>query len=357
MAFYIALFIISVFIVYYARKDRTARWGYIILWFVFAFRDKVSVDDSGYISAFEKINLGWSFDVEWSYQLLSKFAYSVGLNYKFVFFVYATLSFAFLIKALDLLFENNKEKSFYLSCFYGMVFVTALSVMRQFLAACICFYAIASYLKKESFKKSIILILFAIFVHGGAIIALPLLFVLRFHWKLSYGAKTGILTICVVCGYTNIIGKILEMVMPLLPASYQLYSSAISGSYSSAGGTVSIVMMLMFLLQCMVSYRAGIVYAHDEKTDILEWGQLVYLALLFVFVRAGVANRLSMTFIPFIASLPYTFSLRIKKDQQVLVRSILAVLMLILYIITIQQTAAMYDGTFIPYTWSYNFRK
>lgn len=356
MAFYIGLFIISVLLVMISKKDNTAKIGYLILWFVYAFRDKVSVDDSGYISAFEKINLGWKFDVEWSYQALSKFASSIGLNYKFVFFVYATVSFVFLIKAVDLLFETNAKKGFYLACFYGTIFVTAMSVMRQFLAACICFYAIVSYLKRKSFKCSAFLIGLAVIIHGGAIVALPLLLICRFQGKLSYSKKILIMILCIVGGYGNIVGNILRIGMRFLPASYQLYSNAISGSYSSAGGTVSIILALMFLLQCFISYRAGVDYPQNEEVDALEFGQLLYLGLLFLFVRAGVANRLSITFIPFIASLPYTFSLRVRENQRKMIWFVFVVAMLILYVMSIKQTATIYKGTFIPYQWSFDFK-
>lgn len=357
MAFYIGLFIISVLVVLISKKDSMAKLGYLFLWSVFAFRNKVSVDDSGYISAFEKINLGWDFDVEWSFQALSKFTSSIGLNYKFVFFVYATASFVFLIRTVDLLLETNVKKGFYLACFYGTIFVTAMSVMRQFLAACICFYAIASYLKKKDFRCSICLIGLAVVIHGGAIIAFPLLFICKFQGKLSYSKKILIMVLCIVCGYGNIAGSLLQMGIKFLPISYQIYSNAISGSYSSAGGTVSIILVLMFLLQCVISYREGVDYPHDEEVNVLEFGQLLYLGLLFLFVHAGVASRLSTTFMPFIASLPYTFSLRIRENQRKMIWFVFIAAMLILYAVTIKQTAYMYEGTFIPYQWSFDFRK
>lgn len=357
MIFYVVLFFVCIGLLFIGKQKRYARASFLILWAVYAFRDKVGVDDGNYISAFDYVGKGWTYDIEWTYKILAKFAQNNGLNYKFIFLVYGSIALIMLYKAVDILFDTNRRKAVYLACFFGTVFVSSVSVMRQFTAAAICFYAVAYMYKYEILRKPIVLCLIASLFHGGAILAIPFLFLIRPQVKVGYSLKMGIAIFATFCGYLNISGLLLNKLMRFLPVSYQIYQNAISGSFSSAGGAVSLLMLVLFLTQCAISKRAGKIEPQSKMDAVMEKGQLLYLGLLFFFVHAGVASRLAFTFLPFAATLPITFSNRIKREQKSIINTAIVVCMFFLYIMAIQSTAAAYKGTFIPYNASFDFWK
>ena len=136
-----------------------------------------------------------------------------------------------------------------------------------------------------------------------------------------------------------------------------MYASSLGQSYSTAGGTLSWLLLLMFAFQCVASERAGIKVPEDKLDNVMEMGQLMYLGLLFLFVRAGVASRLAFTFLPFVATVPITFIKRIRKVQRKVVIFVLVVAMLLLMCMTLNSTAAIRNGVFIPYRGSFDFWK
>lgn len=355
MAFYIVLFIICVGIMLIMKKKRASQVAFIILWMVYAFRNQVAVDDSSYIQAFDYINRGWGYDIEFTYQILAKFAYSFGMSYKFIFLVYGTISIFFLYKTIDLIYNTNVNKALYMASFFGTVFVSSMSVMRQFLAACLYFYAVVYLHKKRKMVLPIIISIIAATFHGGSIVAIPLLLLFRPQVNIKYTAKISILMVCIVSGYLNIATFMFRRVLKLLPVSYQIYSNELSGSFSSAGQTLSYVLLLLFMAQCIFSMRMKQTQLSSEMNVALEKGQFIYLCLLFFFVHAGVASRLAFTFIPFIATLPLTFSMRIKRKDRALLSPIIIACMFVLYIMTLHSVSLINSGFFIPYQGSFDF--
>lgn len=352
MIFYIILFFICIFINVKFKSKVASIISFIILWIVYAFRDCVGVDDITYIQAFNDINLGWKYDIEISYKILAKLAYGLGLNYKFVFLIYATGSMYFLYKSADLIFkDNNRGKALYLACFFGTAFVSSMSIMRQFLAACIVFYAILDLQQNKHTIKSLMLCLLATFFHMGAILSIPFLIWIKQSKNIKYSTKLILIISSVIIGYMNISNDVLNLIMKFLPNSYQLYNDSISGSFSSAGGIISLILLTLYIIQCCI-YKKN---SENNVNNVLEIGQLVYLCLLFAFVHAGVASRLAFTFMLFVCTIPITFTERIKKEQQRYLKIIIVILMFVLYLLSLQKVSNQSNGRFIPYTGSFNF--
>lgn len=331
------------------------RIPYIFLWATYAFRDSVGVDDGGYIKAFDYINLGWDFDIEFSYYTISNIAILLGFNYKFVFFVYATIAFVMLYKASSLIFESRIDRVAFIMAFFGTVFVSSLTVMRQFTAACVCFYSFAYLYRFNKILVPLVANTFACAIHGGSVLSMPMLLLFYPNLVIKNRYKFAILTLCIFCGYANLATELLNVFMGYIPASYQIYEDSITGSFSSAGGTLSILIAFLFYLQITLENKikrqenGGLLYAFLEK------GQLAYLAILFFFVHAGVASRLAFTFLPFVATIPITIMNWIPKEQRIIVLIPLAALMLMLYMLSIASTALAFPGTFIPYNASFDF--
>lgn len=355
MALYIALFVFCVGILLVNKKDKAFLISVLVLWAVFAFRDSVGVDDVSYIRAFESLTKGWAYDIEWSYRVLTMLANRFGLTYKAVFFFYATLSYFLFYRGVNLLFETNKKKALFLACFFGTVFVSAMSVMRQFLSACFCFYSVALLYKENKFLKPLLLCVLATIFHGGAVISIPFLLIIRPQVHITYKMKLIIVSVCVVAGYSNLITRFLNMLMEFLPSSYQIYSDSITGSFSSAGGMLSLLLLLLFVLQTAFSTRSGKTEPADAMQIVMEKGQLVYLGLLFLFVHAGVASRLAFTFLLFSPTIPITFVRRIKGKDRIIISLAFYGLMFLLYIMALRSVSFGRVGAFIPYNASLKF--
>lgn len=356
MAIYLALFVVCVGILLLSKKDRALVISILILWAIFAFRDSVGVDDTSYIRAFENINIGWAFDIEWSYRTLALVASQLGFTYKLLFFLYATLSFIPFYKGIKLFFDTNIQRALFMACFFGLVFVSAISVMRQFLSACFCFYAVGLLYNENKLLKPLILCTVATLFHGGAIISIPILFLMRPNIHITYKAKIGLVIVSAVIGYSGLMSSALNMVMRFLPASYKIYSDSVYGSFSSAGGTLSVILLMMFVMQCFVSVRGQKAEPTDVMQIVIEKGQLIYLCLLFLFAHAGVASRLAFTYLIFSATIPLTMVKRIKKKDRFITGLLIIITMIILYVLAIQSVSSE-SGAVIPYNASLGFWK
>lgn len=352
MLFYISIFAASVSITLLSKKKKAVILSLLILWALFAFRNEVGMDDRAYIQAFESINLGWDYEIEWTFKLISHIATFLGFNYKFVFLIYSTISFTFIGLSIKLLFNNNIYVALFLSSFLGLAFVPCISVMRQFLSASICFYAFIIYIMKDKKMLGILLCIIATFFHDAAFISIPILIFFP-KFKISYFTKITILLLCVVLGYLNFPNVILNLIFRFLPIGFQVYENAITGSFSSAGGTVSLLLLVLFIFQCYYSMKEKKQYPSNTKIDLLEKGQLLYLSILFFFVDAGVTSRLAFTFIPFIATLPYTLLFRFRKEDRLIIIFLFIFIMFILYILTLNNVS----NIMIPYDGSFNIFK
>ena len=354
MLFYIILFFIIVGLLLCTKSRKISKVPFFVLWIVYGFRNNVGVDDGNYIKIFDYIQRGWGYDVEWSYRALCKLALSMGFNYKFIFIVYGLLSIVLLYKAVDIFYEKNTDKAIYMACYLGLVLVSSVSVMRQFLAACFCFYATAVIYKENNIYKSIGYCIVGSFFHMGAVIAIPFMLLLMPQIKITYSFKILILLICVSCGFLNVANLILNLTMKFLPKSFQIYADEITGSFSSAGGPLSLLLLLLFLIQSFISLGKGKTEPVETKDIYIEKGQFFYLCLLFFFVYAGVASRLAFTFIPFMATIPITFVKHVKKKQQSVLQMCLIMAMLLLMIMTLRVSQVLRQA-FIPYNASFIF--
>ncbi|WP_415639896.1 EpsG family protein, partial [Paenibacillus lupini] len=335
MIFYICLFLLTVSIVLFSKKEGFVVIAFLLLGSTYAFRDSLAVDDGVYINAFEYINKGWKFDIEFTYIWISKLVYQMGMSYKAVFFIYAFLSFIFLYNGVKKYCKSNFEKALFLSAFYGVVFITSMSVMRQFLAGCIVFYALAYYIEQRKSKRSLVLIILASCFHYGASIAIPIFLFLIMKKSIPNRMKIFITVFCVLLGSVNVVGQLIGQINQYLPISYQNYSTTTGGNYSNAGGVMDYVLLLIFIVQLLISKRGAA--EKNEIIEILQIGQMLYLCLIFMLAHAGVSSRLAFTFMPFITTLPYTFIKNFNISDRRLIGVICIYCMLGFFILSLSQ--------------------
>ena len=160
----------------------------------------------------------------------------------------------------------------------------------------------------------------------------------------------GFLLLTLFVGYLNIPSVVLKLASNFLPQKYKVYVDSLTGSFSSAGGIVSLCMLLLFFFQCFLSARNKKDFAADPAIRLLEEGQFYYLIVLFTFVHAGVASCLSFTFLPFFATIPITFARRIVKRDKGLAYSAIAGLMVVMYVVSLKAVS----NYFIPYHFTFD---
>lgn len=123
------------------------------------------------------------FQFEPGYEFLQNLGINLGLSFEVFLFLFTVISFIFLKKALS---------GYWF--FFGMMLVLAklttfyaMSGMRQWMALCICFYAISILLKGQRWRF-VFWVLIAYTIHRSAFIVLPLIFLYNreFSFKLAF---------------------------------------------------------------------------------------------------------------------------------------------------------------------------
>lgn len=135
------------------------------------------------------------FQFEPGYELMQNIFSGLGVPFAVFVFIFAAISCLFLKKA----FSNYWF-------FWGMLLVLAklatfyaMSGMRQWMALCICFYAISILLKGEKIKF-VFWTIIAFTFHRSAFIVLPLIFL--YKREFSYKLSLIIMALAVLVGYS-----------------------------------------------------------------------------------------------------------------------------------------------------------
>ena len=135
------------------------------------------------------------FQFEPGYELMQNIFSGLGVPFAVFVFIFAVISCIFLKKA----FSNYWF-------FWGMLLVLAklatfyaMSGMRQWMALCICFYAISILLKGEK-RKFVFWTIIAFTFHRSAFIVLPLIFL--YKREFSYKLSLIIMALAVIVGYS-----------------------------------------------------------------------------------------------------------------------------------------------------------
>lgn len=135
------------------------------------------------------------FQFEPGYELMQNIFSGLGVPFAVFVFIFAVISCIFLKKA----FSNYWF-------FWGMLLVLAklatfyaMSGMRQWMALCICFYAISILLKGEK-RKFVFWTIIAFTFHKSAFVVLPLIFL--YKREFSYKLSLIIMALAVLVGYS-----------------------------------------------------------------------------------------------------------------------------------------------------------
>lgn len=142
-----------------------------------SFARQTSISFSDFFSSF-------SFGTESGFYLLSKFSQYVSGSYFILFSIYSFLTVMFFYLGLRRYSLNRPALVYYL--YLMILFPTSFNLVRQSLAASICFYAVSFIISRNPIKY-IGLVLLASFFHTSALIMLPVYLINRLIKPTSKG--------------------------------------------------------------------------------------------------------------------------------------------------------------------------
>ena len=292
------LLLIGMYLIY----DEKKYYKYVIvislflIFFLFAFRNNVGIDDYNYKLYFDLISAGNDKQffnisgVEYSYYIICKVLSFLRLNYKSVFFFYSSIGFIFIWKTLKK-FSLNKEQylTFFLS-FLAFSLIPFITVMRQFTATAIGIYAICD--KKINIRNMALIIIATLF-HNSAIIFLPILLISKIKF---INKKVFYILIPLIAIFLNSTGIFYSLAKVLLKdTSYYRYILEMNETVFGGSG---IIVMLMFLV-----YLANLLFLekelNNENIKLISFMQMIFFSLYFLCYGMGVIGRLYYYFIFF----------------------------------------------------------
>lgn len=312
LALTLVYFVIALFPIKKENKFKIFIIYFIFLYvFLIGFRDFGGADDviyrSYYENNYESDALQLFQGKEPLFNLIRILGKSLSLNYKFIFLVYSIITSLFIGLGLKNYIKkyNNEFKITFLLLFilgfYVIVLTTAITTMRQIVAASILFYMHS--LDNISMKKRIIFWFFIICCHYGFVFVIP--FELITYIKKYKVKRFTLFIIPVICyifsklDFSNIISNITSI--------FKIYDYLnFDDNYVASDiiGIVAISLFFIYLLK-IINYKkyieSNIV---DEKIlNRTTCCQMLYFSLLFLTSNMKWTNRVSyyyMIFMPFL---------------------------------------------------------
>lgn len=307
MGIYITLFLLCIVpVIFMGHKKKGVFFSLLVLSVFYSIRDLAGIDDLGYIRLFSLVN---SIDdperytnIEQSFIYISKLFSYLGFNYKGMFLFYAVMSFLFLYLALNNIIKSNLEWSVVLSTFFPFVFLTSLTLMRQFLASVIFLFAIILFTQGKKIKSHFSIVISAIF-HNSSIISFPTIYI--FNYKLKNWQMALVPLIFLVLNFLGVTIFMVNTLSILVPSKYLVYLSAVQ---NNSIGFLHIVIYIVFIFNTLV-LKKYINLNKSEQFHFINMGVMLYLCIYFFTLSAGWLSRLSIIFLPFLSMifLPYLY--------------------------------------------------
>lgn len=260
-------------------------------------RDGGGVDDSQYRLFYEMgygLNSINSFltQKEPFYVLIRQIGVACGLNYKFMFLVYATASMAFICCGIK---KFNLGKSFtavYIFGFFVIAYTTLFTTMRQTLAIAILFYYYS--LEKPTIKQKIGLFVLAFCAHYSSIVVLLIeIFRIKIERRIDKIWKIIIPIICLVCGTIIDFQSLLSKITSLIG----MYDYMNWDDNFLSNSNVGIFTFLLFAGYIVKVWNLKQQEGCSLKIESL---QLIYFSLAFLTSHLRWGNRIQLFYIMFV---------------------------------------------------------
>lgn len=295
--------------------------AYVLILIFSALRFDVGYDYSMYYSIIEG-NIRW-FDaqinrIELVPRLLILFSNFIGF-YQFFFISTSFLITYFFYKSIK---NNSSDKwlSTLIFVCFPLFFFMSLSIVRQYLAVAIIFYAF-KYIKQKKLWSYLVIIILCTFIHESAILALPIYFL--------YGnfVNKKVIVLLYILGFFS--SEILSFFIKLTSERYSIYLGRISGE---GGNLILIFFQIIGLLLLPLVYNF-----RDKEDKEFNFYLLSYYVGLFIwaslskFGHAGI--RGGLYYITFtILLIPH---LKNKIKEYNVIREVIAIICFIFFFINL----------------------
>ena len=293
---YLCISIVIVFII--IRNDKFEKIGIpLVLLFLtlfFGLRDNLAIDDNSYINIFNNIRLGNPVYVEKTFVIICKITNDLfHMNYKFVFLLYAVLSFLFIYLIIRKIKLKKYEFWIFILSFIAFCFTPYLNAMRQFLACTMFIYGMFL-LNEKKYIKTALIIIFAGLIHNASYILI--VFIPLFIDKVNISNKFKIIIplFAIILGYTRSIKVILTVIFQKFNISYASYITNASDTSLTNSG------LLIYLLYFIYIFQFFFKQNDKEKFEnLIEKGEMLFFVTFFVTQGLGFARRVSYFFMLF----------------------------------------------------------
>lgn len=264
-----------------------------MLFLLSAFRYNVGSDYPNYVMIYNEIIAGTAgsllLGLEPGYLLLIHFSDLIGGNFQLVFFLFSFFTILLMYKTMDSYLHTNTEKLLALLLFIPMFYFPSLSIMRQFLAIAIFFYAL-KYIISRDFLKYLFFIFIGFLFHKSMILMIPMYWLLNI--KFSEKVYLFYITLAVVFFFISPV-SILSFLLGSLDVPYVHHVLKGEIQMSLFGKINTLVSFLL------ISYFAFKLNRKDRLENIVITAMFIYVFIRIISIDFAVLLRVAVFFVPF----------------------------------------------------------
>ncbi|MGE6611539.1 EpsG family protein [Peribacillus sp. NPDC076916] len=257
---------------------------YLILIIITGFRYNVGTDYIGYAQNFIILQTHDIPRVEFTFKLIVKAAYLLGLNQQFVFLVYAAITYIFIFLSIKYFDQKGEYRHFIILLILQYVLFNGFNTIRQMVAVSIFFYSLR-FIVNRQFIKYFIFTLIAFLFHKASIICLIFYFLLKIEIRKIF----PILIFSPIFLFTDLANKLISYFISLSGNSwYEIYLTQFNDYTEIAGGKV---LFLFYILAIFLTFTSKKVLYKSKELIIIKlfiW----YLILMFICLSSVIATRI-----------------------------------------------------------------
>lgn len=162
----------------------------------------VGTDYEEYFKYFQNLGPSSGWHMDWAFEQICKIIKGAGLPFQTVYFVISLIGYALLMACIRKYTKAYAES--YLWYFaYGFFYMLGLTLIRQFIAMMLVWYAY-SYIEKKQLIKYVLCVGVACLFHFSAAVMLPMYFILNRKLKISFFAVLAVGTLPFNVNYSQI---------------------------------------------------------------------------------------------------------------------------------------------------------
>lgn len=240
----------------------------------------VGTDYEEYFKYFERLGPTSGWHMDWAFEQICKVIKECGFPFQTVYFVVSLIGYGLLILCIRK-YTKAYVESYLLYFFYGFFYMLGLTLIRQFIAMMLVWYAY-SYIEKRKFLKYAVFVGIASLFHFSAVIMLPMYFVLNRKLKISFFAVLAICTLPFNLNYSEIMYWLFKTFKP----------SYLTSNFLTKEFEVDVPYLICFLVTLFVI----LLYENRHKKE--DSGESTYERIAINSVYIGVFISLFCVWLP-----------------------------------------------------------